>query len=434
LRCNGHIEYDDPDPEKCSFDYCVVDESDPGNPRDTCASDMEELKQSLTENCLASTSASVLKAKQLNEANPNNCYTPVCNVGKCDVDLVEKPDEMKDYSDRCHVPVCKNTTVHKDNDVLVVTWSWVWEDSEEKNKCVSDECYDRECKQNDGCVATERCVVRSDECTSYKCEKDDAKTNGVTCKPTDLTVNFIHRDESNEDQCMWEECKNGHKVPVYQTCRSDGCWKGSCVNGYCQNKTTQPADVDICLEYSCDPDKDPSEAWSTVKRCVDDTYCTHDECWNYGGYYECHNDPIECGEKIDMTGFECFMPVCKEDDEAKTYRCGRKLIPNAYVDICGNCILDNPYEESTESSENTLTDCTNSPVKPMIAEGLAAASIALIIVGAIIIGSSITASSVYGTKTLYKFVKEASDQTAHSNPLFEGAENEMENPTYGTGQ
>jgi len=54
----------------------------------------------------------------------------------------------------------------------------------------------------------------------------------------------------------------------------------------------------------------------------------------------------------------------------------------------------------------------------------------MIVLGAIIIGGSIAASSVIGTKILLERARAANNQSAHSNPLFEGNDAEMSNPTF----
>jgi len=441
--CKAHITEGHENIKQCTYDYCVIVKESETQSTPTCASDIEELNQ-VPVDCLNPDSPSAKKAKELNEANPNNCYSPVCMGGKCGWAPVEKPTDK--HSDACMVLKCLQTT--SDDQVAgLLAGEWYWDlvptdqnPLAENSKCVSDECFHRTCDPNVGCVPEEICAVKTNDCYSYKCRKtdDNTKTNGVTCEETDLTKNFIHPDENDKDQCLYEVCEMGkdgilHKVTYHPECKSDNkCEKGTCVSGHCKWKSTIPDDVDVCLEYSCDPNVGE---WVTKKRCIDNSYCTQDECWNYGGFYECHNEPIDCSSELEMAGYDCFMPYCKENPEAKTHRCVRKLLPNAFVDICGNCILDNPFETDSQShSEDTLTVCTNSVPKPLMVEGLAAASIALIIVGAIVIGASITASGVFGTKTLIKYVKEASDQTAHSNPLYEGAENELVNPTYGSGQ
>jgi len=141
-----------------------------------------------------------------------------------------------------------------------------------------------------------------------------------------------------------------------------------------------------------------------------------------------------------MSGYPCFEPRCKEVPDEKKYKCVRKLIRNAYIDVCGRCIQESTATSSETSSSTSsfvikggdvdTTGCTGAPAKPILTEGLAAASIALIIIAAVVVGAAITASSVMGTKTLLNRAKGAENQSAHSNPLFEGNETELSNPMY----
>jgi len=113
--------------------------------------------------------------------------------------------------------------------------------------------------------------------------------------------------------------------------------------------------------------------------------------------------------------------------------CQRKLLQNAYIDICGNCIAgdDSGGGSSSSSQEQTTSmECADAPAKPLLQEGLAAASIALIILGAVLIGAGIAASGIAGTKTLMNRAKGANNQSAHTNPLFEDNDAEMTNPAY----
>jgi len=64
-------------------------------------------------------------------------------------------------------------------------------------------------------------------------------------------------------------------------------------------------------------------------------------------------------------------------------------------------------------------------------ETLAAATIALIIIAAVVAGAAVTTSGVIGTKTLIAHARAAHNQSAQTNPLYEGADSEMMNPTYG---
>jgi len=99
-----------------------------------------------------------------------------------------------------------------------------------------------------------------------------------------------------------------------------------------------------------------------------------------------------------------------------------------FIDVCGNCISNGDMASS--ASENAFIECTDAPDQPLNKEGLAAASIALIVLGAVIIGAAVATSGVIGTKSLLDRARAARNQTAQNNPLFEGNETEMTNPTF----
>jgi len=130
----------------------------------------------------------------------------------------------------------------------------------------------------------------------------------------------------------------------------------------------------------------------------------------------------------------------------------RKLLRNAYIDVCGNCIEEKKPEEVVTSSDAStngnddnvivapsssqsssgvdLLECTGAPPRPIITEGLAAASVALIIIAAIVGGVGVAASGIIGTKVLIDRAKEADNQSAHSNPLYQNNETELQNPAF----
>jgi len=402
----------------CVFDFCyvnhtVINETDYYIP--VCASELGEAK---VENCLDDNSSSAKRAKELNDAYPKLCYTPICVAGKCGVTLIDVPKGW--VWDNCTEPRCE-----KGDDGR---WNWVMRETALNLACKNDACYTRQCVPDQGCVAADNCTKYTNECYSYACVLDD---NGKpkACSETDLTVNFLHLE------CIDEQCENGKKVPYYPPCESDNkCMKGSCVKGYCKFDPIPAPGNDLCMIYTCD---NATGDWSAKPACNDGLYCTEDECWNYGSFYECHFNPIDCGDTLEMEGYDCFRPVCKEQPMNQTYRCVRKLLPNAYIDICGNCIKDNPdvFESgmSEEASENVLLTCTGAPPKPLMVEALAAGTIGLIIIGAVVVGAGLTTSSIMATKSLISRVKDASNQSAQSNPLFEGAETELQNPTYAGG-
>jgi len=129
-----------------------------------------------------------------------------------------------------------------------------------------------------------------------------------------------------------------------------------------------------------------------------------------------------------MTGYDCFRPYCRENGD--TFKCVRKLLPNAYIDICGYCIKDKNQDSDESQEAAQFLSCTNAPPEPLTYETLAAASIAMIILGAVIAGGALTTSTVVGTKVLIQRAREARNLAAQCNPLFEGIETEMANPAF----
>jgi len=405
------------DATNCVFDYCYVYRHDEENYTIGCATQNENL--TLGVNCLAPDSASAKRAQELNAANRKQCWTPFCDYGKCSVEQVRLPDGF--IETKCMEPLC----VQGDD----YTWHWEMFETTLKQTCLSDACFSRECNATEGCISTDICTVNSNECDRYSCEKEDGE---FVCKRTDLTVNFTHLE------CLEEICdrKNGKRVTVYHNCTTeDLCMKASCVNGYCVYTPTSPVpegeELDICVTYSCD---NTTGEWTWTPNCDDGLACTMDECWNYGSFYECHHDNVDCSLSLSMEGYDCFRPFCKENLTAGNYKCIRKLLKDAFIDICGQCIRDNPYEEDSNTTSSSqagaLVACTDAPAKPMMIETLAAATIGFIIIAAVIVGAAITTSSIIGTRTLIKRARASKNLAAQSNPLFEGAETELTNPTY----
>jgi len=403
--------------DACGYGYCDAHEvsysSEQSSDNDASIW-TTECKLSETVNCIAPDSEAALQAKALNEANERVCYTPICGLnGKCTIEKLPLPEDM--IADNCTEPRCV---------IIDGTGSWKWEmvDTKVKQMCLTDACYSRQCVPNVGCVAIEICRVNTTECDSYECVLE----KGVpTCMHTDLRDTFL------DLECMEEVCQDGKRVPIYkdieEACMKDHdnkCEKASCVNGSCVFTPTSHTGNDICLNYECNP---KTGRWSTSPRCDDGLACTLDSCWNYGTFYECHHVSIECN--ISMEGFDCFYPHCRETGNSSLFKCVRKLLPNRYIDMCGNCLLDNPDEAGSDESQDFFT-CTHAPDEPLIVETLAAATIALIIVGAVIAGAAVTTTSVLGTKALISRAREAYNQSAHNNPLFEGIETEMTNPAF----
>jgi len=395
--------------DSCAYGYCDAHKVEGDGDENW----ITECKLSAPVNCIDSESDASKEAKELNMANDRVCYTPICGVnGKCTTTKIPLPEGM--VADNCTEPRCVP---------VEGTGSWTWQMVTTKvaQSCQTDDCYDRECVPDQGCVATEKCRVKSNECFSYTC---GIENNQPKCLETNLTETFL------DLECMKEVCENGKRVVVYkpldEACPHDNkCDKTSCVNGSCVFTPTNHTGNDICLNYQCNP---KTGVWSTTPKCDDGLACTIDSCKNYGTFYECHFVKIDCSN-ISMEGYDCFRPSCKEGGNSTSYKCVRKLLPNAYIDVCGNCIKDDP-EADSEASQGIFTACTLAPPEPFYVETLAAATIALIVVGAVIAGSAVTTSTVLGTKTLISRARDANNQSAHNNPLFEGADNEMTNPGF----
>jgi len=358
---------------------------------------------------------------QLNEDFPERCYNPVCTgTGQCIKEYKEVPDDMPET--KCMKAVCV-----KDEESGM--WHWEYHPTKTNTTCQSDACSDRVCDPDYGCNETDICKVKTNECVSFYCDISGEKPE---CKYTNAT--FI------ETECTKEICDEGKKVlfqkNVTEVCKvPNKCYEPFCQDGKCNYTEKIAPDDDPCVIYTCNPE---TGIFESVPKCDDGLYCTENQCTIFG---ECKYQPISCDGALDMNGYPCFEPRCKEVPDEKRYKCVRKLIRNAYIDVCGKCIQEKveSNEQSTSSSFSSLgtteqeidtTSCTGAPAKPILTEGLAAASIALIIVGAVIVGAAITTSSVMGTKTLLNRAKNANDQSAHNNPLFEGNETELNNPTY----
>jgi len=238
-----------------------------------------------------------------------------------------------------------------------------------------------------------------------------------------------------QTKCMHEVCRNGMK---YFEQRIDKCSPNKCQNvvcvftdehknvSECRYSQKDAPDNDLCKIWECDIN---TGEWHDSPTCYDGLHCTTDKCWKG----QCRFPDISCDLELNMDGYPCFQPKCKEAEGR--YKCVRKLIPNAYIDICGHCIMSDDEASSDSGSQSgssvdQLTACTGAPPKPVLTQELAAAAIALIILAAVIVGAGITASGVIGTKQLIDRAKGANNQSAHSNPLFEDNETELSNPAY----
>jgi len=364
------------------------------------------------------------------KADPTKCFSISCaNDGGesfCAIDKFYKsrPTDIEDT--RCMAYKCVESETKPGE------WLWKYVATEENKTCVDNACGLQTCDPVKGCIVTKDiCVANSTDCIAYTCSTD-ATTGALVC---------LNQSLLETTTCTEEVCENGKKVlkdiAKDKCALPDLCHYATCIY-YDENKTSKceihepraPGN-DPCIIYECNPS---TGVWKHTEKCDDGLFCTNDRCSVKG---ECRNNPLRCSEEINMTGFPCFEARCKEGEN--DHKCVRKLIPGAYIDICGNCIKkdvttvavsDSSSVSISSESEDELVSCTGAPPRPILTEGLAAAAIALIIIAAVVGGAGITASGVITTKQLIARAKGASNQSAHSNPLFEDNEAEMTNPAF----
>jgi len=365
-----------------------------------------------TSNCKTSEAAN--KAKEMNAKNDGGCYSYKCSYGTCEFYEVLP----RHVSTACVTWTCVGS----------VNEGWHWKDAQTKEatNCKSDICFERTCDDAQGCIPVKDiCEAKSDMCTQFTCN------NNKTCDKKNLLVKY----ECMEEKCAadgtkfadWhdEVCSNKHDCTYCSHDRSVPETYGRCVS------YPLPNDADNCTIYTCNTtsvDCTHGECWIESPKCDDGFFCTEDKCSVDG---ECWTVNIDCYQEINMTDYACFRAACKEDSSAeKGYRCVRKLKAGAYMDICGRCITITDESSESSSSTNEEVACVDAPVEPLIKEGIAAATIGMIVLLVVLVGGVLGATSVIGTKVLLERARAANNQSAHSNPLFEENAAEMSNPTY----
>lgn len=370
------------------------------------------------------------------------CYTAVCDGGSCNVEALEIPAGYD--ANMCMHPVCV-----KQNDG---SYKWDYLETIEKASCPDeDKCNKYVCDPNQGCIKDENiCESKRNACVNYTCVRDSSG-KGIECKEESLLKDSVCTTEYCDEVV---EGGKKRKVKAY-TVKDMGtacpypdgskCYDRECRRNantgesWCvfERKTDQACEDDPCLACDCD---DATGEFDVHPKCVSGDNCTMDSCDING---VCGAEKINCYDLVDMSAFPCFTAHCVSERSEKGYKCMKQLLPNAFIDICGQCISETAAnsEESNGEGEfdegsiksrdyNAATDCTGAPPKPLLTEGLAAASIALIILAAVVIGAALAASTVMGTKTLIDRAKGANNQSAHTNPLFEETETEMTNPAF----
>jgi len=309
------------------------------------------------------------------------------------------------------------------------SWKWEYFESEEKTSCTSDACFDRQCDDDLGCVVvTDICTAMSNKCYNYTCDTSNSEPE---CKPISLLSDSTCITEGcyTEDvegvglmffksvnvknlSLVCTEMKDNHcKEPK---CRYDP-YSGNSWCYYVDKKQPKDCEDDKCLACDCVPETGDFEIH---EKCVSGDNCTIDSCDIDG---VCTFAKVECDNYINMTGFDCFSSKCRADSTTSTgFKCYRKLFPGAYIDICGECIKPSTGESSSEdSSADAMTKCTGAPPRPILKEGLAAATIALIVIFAVVIGVALAASGAYTTTVLVNRARQAMSTNVVSNPMFE---------------
>jgi len=394
---------------ECHRRFCNV--SYDGNVYQPVCTENTTALNCLDDNELMNTIDSKSGAKDTNEC----CFVTCLESGDCSYTCIEKP--LND--NLCMEYVCEK----KEKGF----WEWHFVPSQENLTCVDNTCFTRECIPSKGCRnKKDVCTMNTTDCDLYTCDDSGA------------IPKCVHKNLLIETTCTREICKDGKKVleEFLDNCvesQTNKCLLAKCIyndeekTSRC-NYTEKPAPSnDPCSVYTCHPE---NGTFTSVPKCNDGLFCTEDVCTVFG---ECKYPSISCSE-LSMEGYDCFERRCKEDAANQRYKCVRKLISGAFIDVCGNCIkegeasMDGSSFASTEDVD--LLQCTNAPPKPILTEGLAAASIALIVLGAVVIGAGITASGAMGTKTLIERAKGANNQSAHSNPLFENSDTELTNPAF----
>jgi len=251
-------------------------------------------------------------------------------------------------------------------------------------------------------------------------KSDDGKTAQCveTTKPCDTG------NECIIGQCIGAgECTTIKRVcPDIGKCKVTKCdSKQGCVYPDLDCDDGDPCTRDYCVEPTgCMHDPE----------CVDDLKCTVDRCVRSKDLknFTCTPLPNSCLE-INNTGEDsfCFVSACNEKKG-----CHREAAVTAYIDVCGNCIRRD-YGNVSGSEFNTTqeqTKCVSAMTWPKLAAGIGAAAVAAIIVAAIIAAVLLSVSGFFGTKELVKRAKQAQDQAAHNNPLYQDSGRELTNPAY----
>ena len=347
------------------------------------------------------------------EPKENNCTRGMCETGWCDESTggvcAYKSDCPDDSDNQCFRTEC----------VSRHTCAWV----PREGVCSGDGC-----NINGRCVnnATGACEYDS-PCAKNTCENVTCVVDKETNKGVCNRVAYDGCTVSEElAKCMFSVCDPATDTCVvhdkncddHNPCTIDTCdLSVGCVNTLeFQNET--------CTLFFCNASEpDDVKRWTSRGKCDDSDFCTIDTCDEETG--ECFHRPNTC-EDLSLEGFVCFVRKCVSTQS----RCMRRLVAGAYIDICGNCITADQANASSYDEEECLDGMGVNPVVAGIAGGVAAA----IAVAVVVAVAGVTAGSIYGTKELMKRARNAADQGAQMNPLYEDSKHEASNPFYEDGK
>ena len=342
----------------------------------------------------------------------NNCTRGTCETGRCDAstggECVYTSDCLDDTANQCFRQDC----------VGPHTCAWV----PREGVCSGDGCHIRgRCVNNETGACEYDSPCQKNNCENVTCELN-TETNQPFCNRVAYTGCTVAPGLA---KCMYSECDAAtdkcvdHDISCDDgnPCTIDRCdLTSGCVN-------TVEYENETCTLYFCNASEpDDTKRWTTRGRCDDSDFCTLDTCDEETG--NCTHAPNMCQE-LDMEGYVCFVRKCVSNQN----RCMRRLVSGAYIDICGNCITADKLDASSYDTDECLDGMGVNPVVAGIAGGVAAA-IAIAVVVAV---AGVTAGSIYGTRELMKRARNAADQGAQMNPLYEDSKHEASNPFYEEG-
>lgn len=402
-------EANDPDPchaYTCSKDKCSYTEIEGCK---SCGSMVCDDRLCMDTSCREDSSGQTVCHYEPKE---NNCTRGMCETGKCDEstggECVYTPDCPDDSANFCKRTECVGP--HK--------CEWV----PREGVCSGDGC-----NINGRCVddATGACEYDS-PCVKNKCENVtctvDKETGKGVCNYTEYKGCTVQAELS---KCMYSVCDPATDTCVvhdidcddHNYCTIDSCDLSSgCVH-------TKEYDNETCTLYFCNSSEaDDTKRWTSRGKCDDFNFCTIDTCDENTG--ECSYRPNMC-EELSLEGYICFTRKCIRSQS----RCMRRLVEGAYIDICGNCIT----AENAGASSYDEAECLDGiGVNPVVV-GVAGGVVAGIVIAVVVAVAAVTAGSIYGTKELMKRARNAADQGAQMNPLYEDSKHEASNPFYEEG-